>query len=115
MRALTVGLAAYRAVRVWDRDKIALDVRDRVLRWVIDVDETFQPRGNVERGTRAYARRQWLDELLHCPYCLGVWVAAACAVLERNRLTRVLVVALAGAGLQALLEDWDRRDDGPAE
>lgn len=67
MRALTlpatvgVGFAAYRIARVIAHDKIGEPIRQRTYK------------ASVEHGKAG----QWLNALVTCPFCLGVWVSAS--------------------------------------
>jgi len=43
---------------------------------------------------------------ISCPYCVGVWTAALMVALWQGRRLRLIVLWLAVAGGQSLLQDW---------
>lgn len=53
------------------------------------------------------AVRETLGALVQCPYCVGVWAAAVCAVLVLwpSRVGDIALAALGLAGAQAFLEE----------
>lgn len=65
---LLLSLAAYRSTRL-----VGWDVLTRGLR--VRVTHRSEIDGTVYIGKGSYRRRT--DEFLHCPWCLGFWVALA--------------------------------------
>ena len=58
-----------------------------------DYGQDGQPQTNLGRG-------------ISCPYCVGVWTAALMVALWRVGWLRPVVMWLAVAGGQSLLQDW---------
>lgn len=48
--------------------------------------------------------RNWLGELVHCPYCFGVWAAAVLALILYGPKWITLLYWLAIAGGQAFMQ-----------
>ena len=61
---------------------------------------------SVIRDAAKASRFPTLSKLLHCPYCMGVWIALVLAVLVmwKAPLCTFVIYALAVAGGQAVLE-----------
>lgn len=59
------GLVIYRVCRFLILDTLIEEPRKRVHRWLVD------------RPGRAMKLREKLQELLECPFCMGIWVSAA--------------------------------------
>lgn len=79
-------LACYRLAMLITQDAIAKPVRNYF---------GLHPKGWM---------RAWLGELVHCPYCFGVWAAAALTLcIYRFRLS-ALLYWLAIAGGQAFMQ-----------
>lgn len=86
---VVLGLAAYLVARVIVNDKVWKGTRDRLLTFL----------GN--RETRSHRRDDRLrcllyfkaGELLGCPLCMGVWVAAALTCLHASQWPWQLGVA----------------------
>lgn len=105
MNPIVAGLAAWRATRLWQQDSITSAMRDRTSKWLLDVDETYQP--NEPGAARATTWGPWLEELLGCWRCLSVWFAA-CATLATRRgrpAGELAVDALAAAAVAYVIEE----------
>ncbi|MDQ6751438.1 MAG: DUF1360 domain-containing protein [Actinomycetota bacterium] len=70
-------------------------------------------RGEVEEKPRGQGLRRAIGELLVCPYCMGLWVAAAltCCLVLVPRTTRFLASILAMLGLSDLFQIAHRLAD----
>ena len=62
--------------------------------------------GDVFKRLRAHFVTGSMGGLLHCPYCVGVWAAVACAVLALwpSGIGDVVLVILGIAGAAAFLQ-----------
>lgn len=79
-------LACYRLAMLITQDAIAKPVRNFF---------GLHPKGWI---------RAWLGELVHCPYCFGVWAAAALALVLYGFNWVTLLYWLAIAGGQAFMQ-----------
>jgi hypothetical protein len=63
-------------------------------------------RGEVEERPRGQGLRRAIGELLVCPYCMGLWVAAAlaCCLVLLPRATRFVAAIFAVLGLSDLFQ-----------
>jgi hypothetical protein len=100
---IVLGLAAQRVAMVVTEDSIFEPVRER-----------------VGRGARQGSTREWLANLIMCPWCFGVWAAFAVTGLwfwatDWPGLGEYLVTALAVAGTQVLFHATYRRLEGKSE
>jgi hypothetical protein len=104
-----VALATYRLARVIASDTISATLRGRLYRFAwddenpevvtVDGEEVFVP-------TARAAWRTYLYELLTCPVCAGVWVAAGVYSAWRwwdTEAVHAVIVVAAVAGLQCFL------------
>lgn len=91
-------MTTYRVAQLIVVDDGPYGVFDRVRRWL------------GRKGAQAQRDEKWtiwrnLAELVHCPYCVGVWIAAGVTwALGPADATEFIVIALAIAGGQAFLE-----------
>ena len=114
IETVTVGLAAARLTRAWFHDTVGEFARGWVDRWtapnmsVADDDPTAV---EYHDSHRTMVVKDAVDELASCPHCIGFWFAFGCAVLIRFRLTRPLVVGLAGAAIQSWIADMAKGDE----
>lgn len=74
------------------------------LAMLVTQDEIFRPMRNYFGLHRWNWVRSWLGELTHCPYCFGVWAAAALALVLYGSNWITLLYWLAIAGGQAFLQ-----------
>lgn len=79
-------LACYRLAMLITQDAIAKPVRNYF---------GLHPKGWI---------RAWLGELVHCPYCFGVWAAAGLALVIYGFNWVTLLYWLAIAGGQAFMQ-----------
>jgi len=105
VRWLLAGLAVYRLAQlvVYDDGPFGL-----IRRWRAWMANESVPWDRL---------RETLGELVHCPYCLGVWFAAGAAalVLWPTAGGDVALAVLGLAGAEALLEDVSIRRDSDGE
>lgn len=61
-----------------------------------------------EAGRRSNGSRlwKWIADLIHCPFCLGVWFAILPAVYFAASPTEFVLYWLGLAGGQTLMEIW---------
>jgi hypothetical protein len=69
-----LGIASHKISRLVAKDKVTAWVRAPFRRYVDQVGPN-----EMEEETRGEGPRAALGELLGCPYCLGLWVAAGLA------------------------------------
>lgn len=96
---IVAGLASTRLVRAWFHETIGEWPKAQIDTWSgrdasIEVDPdtgevTVQDAKSVAHG--------YIGELFDCPHCLGFWFTVGCVIALRNRVTRPLVLGLAGA------------------
>lgn len=110
---LVVVFASYRLTRIVTTDTITTNLRDRLFRWAwsdSEADGAVRRRvSDTEDEIIPAARAPWrtyVNELVTCPWCFGVWVSAAVYSLWRwvdwMPLHAALVI-LAVAGAQGFL------------
>lgn len=101
-----LALATYRAARIATVDTISDPFREILRRWAWDDDNAQQATdGNYYAVPRA-PWRTWVNELVTCPLCFGVWTAALLYVLWRwsgSPAVQAGIVVLALAGAQCFL------------
>lgn len=78
-------VATHKASRLIAKDRVTATVRAPFTRF--QGDETA---GEVSEAARGHGLRRAIGELLVCPYCLGMWIAAAFAagLIVAPRATR---------------------------
>lgn len=106
---VVLALAAYRIARVPTKDSISLAWRERLYAWAWD-DENAEVQhtadGDVFVPKSRGSVRSYVYELLTCPLCLGVWVAAAVYSAWRwwdTDAVHAVIAIFAVAGLQCFL------------
>lgn len=110
-----LAFAAYRLTRIVTTDTISLPFRERLYRFAwSDEDGTVETRekGKVLVPKARAAWRTYLYELLTCPLCLGVWVAAGVYSAWRwwdTDAVHAFIAIFAVAGAQCFLQM--REDD----
>lgn len=104
---LVLAFATYRATRVFTTDTLSDEPRAALYRWAWRDSQT-----RPEPEPRA-AWRTYVYELATCPFCLGVWCAGVLYLLWRadSPVLRGLIVVLAIAGVQAVLQHFDGGTD----
>lgn len=107
LRVLVVGIAAYRLARAVANDSISAPFRDWL--WVAvygeepELDEYGAP---VPVGGKFW---QYAYALCSCQFCIGFWISLALYAAWVNwGPTRPFIVAVAVAGVAALLAGYDR-------
>ncbi len=68
------AMATYRLAILASKDKITEPARERLR------TRAYTPQANPRDGGRAAASR-WTFELVSCPWCIGVWIAAGVVAL----------------------------------
>jgi hypothetical protein len=86
-----VAVATHKASRLLAKDRVASTVRAPFTRFEDDAGPS-----EVSEAARGRGLRRAIGELIVCPYCLGVWVAAAftAGLLVAPRLTRWVAATL---------------------
>ena len=92
-----VAIATHKASRLLAKDRVASSIRAPFTRFQDD-----EGAGEVAEAARGRGLRRAIGELIVCPYCLGMWFAAAftAGLLVAPRFTRwfaAVLVALFGA------------------
>jgi hypothetical protein len=87
-----VTVATHKASRLLAKDRVASTVRAPFTRFQDDVGA-----GEVSEAARGRGLRRAIGELLVCPYCLSVWIAAAftAGLIAAPRPTRWVASVLA--------------------
>jgi uncharacterized protein (DUF2062 family) len=104
-----VALATYRLARVIALDNLTATLRGRLFNFAWDTDEVEETVIDGEVAFVPTARAAWrtyLYELLTCPVCAGVWVAAGVYSAWRwwdTEAVHAVIVVAAVAGLQCFL------------
>ncbi|HEX5376185.1 MAG TPA: DUF1360 domain-containing protein [Solirubrobacterales bacterium] len=98
---LSIGVASHKVSRLLAKDKVT-----RPLRAPFTEIEGEGGPAELEESSRGSGARKAIGELLLCPYCLGVWVAAAFAVglLFAPRLTRFLAAVFSALAISDFLQ-----------
>jgi hypothetical protein len=94
-----VAVATHKASRLITRDRVTSVVRAPFTRFQDDAGA-----GEVDEAARGRGLRRALGELLVCPYCIGMWVAAALTAglivaPKATRWTAAMLTALTGSDL----------------
>lgn len=87
------ALAAYRLTRLVTTDTITAPLRERARWWSTTGSPAVQPLPGET------SPRPWVEELLGCSWCIGVWAAFAVRVLPR--WVRRSLACAAAAGILA--------------
>jgi len=98
---LSIGVASHKVSRLLAKDKVT-----RPLRAPFTELEGEGGPSELEESSRGSGARKAIGELLVCPYCLGLWVAAAFAVglLFAPRLTRFLATIFSALTISDFLQ-----------
>ena len=98
---LSIGVASHKVSRLLAKDKVT-----RPLRAPFTEIEGEGGPAELEESSRGSGARRAIGELLLCPYCLGLWVAAGFAVglLFAPRLTRFLAAVFSALTISDFLQ-----------
>jgi hypothetical protein len=98
---LLVGVASHKLSRLISKDKVTSPVRAPFT----ELEGSGGP-GELEERSRGSGARRAIGELLVCPYCLGLWVAAgfSLALLFAPRLTRFLAAIFSALTISDFLQ-----------
>ena len=99
MMTTLIGLAAYRLARIPGLDQVAEPFQGWLHDWVLG------PRGN-------YRTKQWFQQLVLCPICLGWWLALIIGLAYGYLATdlqweTVWLATIAAAGVEVLAAQID--------
>ena len=96
-----VSIAAHKASRLLAKDRVTSVVRSPFAR-----RRSAATAGEVEDAARGLGLRRAVGELLVCPYCLGMWMAAAltASLLVVPRFTRWIAVVLTAVTIADFLQ-----------
>jgi len=102
---LTAGVATYKLARLITKDRVTDFARAPFTEL-----EGRQGRGEVSERARGEGVRRAIGELVLCPYCIGVWIAAGFAggLVIAPRQTRLAAAALNAVALADALQMADR-------
>ena len=108
---IVAGLAGTRLIRAWLYEDIGEPFRDPLEEW--SEKTAFHPLehadGTVEivvtESQHMLIVKSWLNGLITCPHCLGFWATVGCVLALRFRVTRPLVLGLAGATILSAFAD----------
>jgi len=107
---IVAGLAGTRLVRAWMYEQIGEPVREPLEDWLAKpVFVVGEP--DIIDGPRMNAKA-WALDLITCPHCVGVWFTVGCVLALRFRVTRPLVLGLAGATIVSAFADHYPRFNG---
>jgi hypothetical protein len=86
-----IAVATHKASRMLAKDRVTSTVRAPFTRFEGDAGPS-----EVDEAARGRGLRRAIGELIICPYCLGMWVAAVftAGLLVAPRLTRWVAAAL---------------------
>ena len=89
---LLITVAAHKSARLTARDRVTSTIRAPFTRFQADAGPA-----EVEEAARGHGLRRAVGELLICPYCLGMWSAAAftAGMIVTPRATRWVAATLA--------------------
>jgi hypothetical protein len=96
-----VSIASYKASRLVTKDRVTSVLRAPFTRYQNDGSA-----GEVEEEPRGHGLRLALGQLLVCPYCIGMWAAAAltAGLLVAPRFTRWVAFALTALTISDFLQ-----------
>jgi hypothetical protein len=94
-----ISVATHKLARLVTKDRVTSSLRAPFTRFQED-----SGLGEVEEAARGHGLRRAIGELLICPYCIGLWIAAAfvAGLVTAPRATRLVAVtftALTGSDL----------------
>ncbi|MBV9490473.1 MAG: DUF1360 domain-containing protein [Verrucomicrobia bacterium] len=87
-----IGVATFRLSRLVTKDKVTSSLRAPFVKY-----EKAVGAGEVEEDARGTGLQRAIGDLITCPYCIGLWVAAGLAFghVFAPRSTRLLTAILA--------------------
>jgi hypothetical protein len=96
---MLIAVATHKLARLVTKDRVTSSLRAPFTRFQED-----SGLGEVEEAARGHGLRRAIGELLICPYCIGLWIAAAfvAGIVAAPRATRLVTVtftALTGSDL----------------
>ena len=98
---LLLGVATYKLSRVISSDRVTSPLRAPFMEYI-------EPAGTseVKEKVRGTGLQRAVGDLLHCPFCLSPWVAAALGFgfLVKPKTTRFLSKVFAAAALSDVLQ-----------
>jgi hypothetical protein len=106
-----VTVATHKASRLLAKDRVTSTIRAPFTEYQ---DDANAGPGEVSERARGHGLRRAIGELIVCPYCLGLWIAAAFAagLIVAPRLTRwVAGVFTAVFGSDVLQIAYKRAED----
>lgn len=117
---IVAGLSGARLTRAWLHEKVGEPFREPIEKWA---EVNFELHGEpgaadvvVTDSATVVTVKEYVHELVTCPFCIGFWFTFASAVLLRWTWSRPLVYGLAGAALQSVIVEhypqFDPEDDG---
>ncbi len=92
-----LSLACYRLAQLIADDDGPLSIFGRLRQWIDSRAKAEQERGR-------YLFWQSAADGIHCPFCIGVWIAAGLAVVYNGIAWSTLIYIFAIAGAQSWLE-----------
>lgn len=101
MMLLIAALAGERLRRAWQDESIGEPLRRRLFGWTSKITEN--PDGTL--NVSSMRRREWVAELVSCPYCLSTWLCIAMSVGWMIRPLRPIITGVAAAMLVAVYHD----------
>jgi hypothetical protein len=95
------GVATHKVSRLLAKDRVTSFLRAPFVRY-----EGSSGQGEVSEEARGTGLRLAIGELVHCPYCLAQWVAAAfaCGLVAAPRLTRFVAGIYAAETMSDFLQ-----------
>jgi hypothetical protein len=102
-------IATHKTSRLIAKDRVASTVRAPFTRFQGDAGA-----GEVNEAARGHGLRRAIGELLVCPYCLGLWTAAAftAGLVVAPRMTRWIAFVLgATSGADVLQIAYKKAED----
>jgi hypothetical protein len=98
---VSIGVASHKLSRLITKDKVTSPLRAPFT----ELEGRGGP-AELEERSRGRGARKAIGELLICPYCLGLWVAATLSVglLFAPRLTRFVVSVFSALTISDFLQ-----------
>ena len=111
---IVAGLAGARLTRAWSHETIGEAVNAPIAEWTMNYEHDAD--GFITTPSWELSAKNWVADLVDCPYCIGFWLTLACVVGLRFKVTRPVVIALAAAALQsAVVDHYPGFDHGESE
>jgi Protein of unknown function (DUF1360) len=104
-----VAVATHKLSRLVTKDRVTSSLRAPFTRFQDDAGP-----GEVEEAARGHGLRRAIGELVICPYCIGLWIAAAfvCGLVAAPRTTRLVAAAFTAlTGSDALQIAYKKAED----